>query len=442
MSKILLIYPPINALVPAKSTLLGLGYLASVLRNKGHEVIMKDLCLSNPEITFKFNVIPDVVGISSMFTEYKLNVFDMINAFKKWLPNTIQYIVGGAHASTFPEEMIEYADTVVVGEGEEVICDIVENRRKGIIIAERIRNLDNLPMPAWDLMMPDIKEMNRLSRKSPFLMRQPLVHIITSRGCPNNCTFCSVKVQWGRQWIARSAKNVVDEIEYLYRRGYREIHFNDDNCSVDRGRMYGICDEILQRALKVKIACPTGIHIGTLDKPLLKQMKKVGFYRLCFGIETGNQEMQVKIKKNINLDKAQQVIKDANDLGFWTSATFINHFPFATREVTAENLLFAYNSELDFPIFYTLNIQPKTEIAEELKRLNIEFTTDNFGKGTIDYFYQKFIGWTIKNPFTIIKLIKKIHSFEDLRYALGLIWFALTKIIFKKAITNETVRGR
>lgn len=367
---IILIYPPINVFVPAKSTLLGLGYLASVLRNKGYEVIIRDLCLTkNPEITFKFGIIPDVVGISSMFTEYKLNVFDMIDAFKKWFPNTIHFIIGGAHASTFPEEMIRYADTVVVGEGEEVICDIVENRRQGIIRAERIRNLDNLPMPAWDLMMDDIKEINRLSEKSPFIMRRPFVHMITSRGCPNNCTFCAVKVAWGRQWYARSPKNVVDEMEYLYKLGFREIHFNDDNFNVDKNRVYGICDEILKRNLKIKIACPTGIPIGNLDKFLLKEMKKAGFYRLCFGIETGNQEMQVKIKKNINLEKARQVIKDANDLGFWTSATFIVGFPNETYEQVIDTLEFSKTSGLDFPIFYNLNPQPKTEIYAECKSI-------------------------------------------------------------------------
>ena len=260
--------------------------------------------------------------------------------------------------------MIEFADTVVVGEGEEVICDIVENRRKGIIVAERIRNLDNLPMPAWDLMMYDVKEINRLSRKSPYIMRFPFVHIITSRGCPNNCTFCAVKVAWGRRWIARSASNVVDEMQYLNKLGFREIHFNDDNFSVDKWRVYEICDEILRRDLRVKIACPTGVHINNLDRPLLKQMKRAGFYRLCFGIETGNQEMQIKIKKNIDLDKARRVIEDANDLGFWTSATFIVGFPEETDEQINDTLRFAKVSGLDFPIFYNLNIQPKTEIYD------------------------------------------------------------------------------
>lgn len=297
-----------------------------------------------------------------MFTQYKQNTYDFIDFIRSIYKTHI--IVGGAHASTFPEDMSEYADTVVVGEGEEVIADIIENRREGIIRTNRITDLDSLPMPAWDLMMDDLKEINWLSRKSPFLMRRPLAHIITSRGCPNACTFCAVKVAWGRKWIYRSAKNVVDEIEYLYKLGFREIHFNDDNCSINKERMYAICEDIIARNIDIRIACPTGIHVATLDKRLLQTMRKAGFYRLCFGIETGNQEMQKKIKKNIDLEKAKKVIKDANDLGYWTSATFITGFPEETEEQTQDTFNFAKTSGIDFPIFYNLQIQPKTEMYE------------------------------------------------------------------------------
>ena len=155
-------------------------------------------------------------------------------------------------------------------------------------------------------------------------------------------------------------------MEYLYDMGFREIHFNDDNCSINKRRMYEICNAILYRGLDIKIACPTGIHIATLDKDLLATMKKAGFYRLCFGIETGSPEMQVEIKKNIDLDRAKEVIKDANDLGYWTAATFIVGFPNETIEQVAETLLFAKESNLDLPIFYELQYQPKTEIYENI----------------------------------------------------------------------------
>ena len=98
--------------------------------------------------------------------------------------------------------------------------------------------------------------------------------------------------------------------------------------------------------------------------PFIEKMKKAGFYRLCFGIETGNQEMQKKIKKNLDLDKARKVIEYANDVGFWTSATFIIGFPGETEAQQRDTLEFAKTSGLDLPIFYNLQIQPKTELYE------------------------------------------------------------------------------
>lgn len=359
--KVCLIYPPVDALVPAKSTLLGIGYLASVLRNRGHKVEIKDLIFSNRWQEFERY---DAICVSAMFTNNKNSTYDFLNYVKRYYPY-VHLIAGGNHASTFPEEVMEFVDTVVVGEGEEVICDVIENYRKGIIRTNRIQDLDKLPFPAWDLMWEDIQEINRRNWHTPFHIRKPFIHMITSRGCPNNCTFCAIKVAWGRQWIPRSAKNVVDEIEELYKLGFREIHFNDDNCSINKERMYDITQTIIDRRISIRIACPTGIHIGTLDNHILRQMKRAGFYRLCFGIETGNPQMQKCIKKNINLEKAKQVIKDANDLGFWTSATFIFDFPHETEEQRQDTMKFIKESQVDFPIFYNLNPQPKTEIYAE-----------------------------------------------------------------------------
>ena len=359
--KVLLIYPPIDVAVPAKSTLLGLGYLANVLRRGGHQVEIRDLISDSKFQDFRGY---DAICVSAMFTNTKESLYNFLNYVSTVFP-LIHLIVGGSHASTFPEEVIEYCDTVVCGEGEEVICNIIENHTEGIIRTERIRDLDKLPFPAWDLMWKDIKEINRRNRKTPFHIRKPFIHMITSRGCPNACTFCAVKVAWGRMWIPRSADNVVEEIESLYSLGFREIHFNDDNCSINKERMYRICELILKKRINIKIACPTGIHIATLDKSLLTLMKKAGFYRLCFGIETGSLELQKRIKKNINLEKAKQVIRDANDLGYWTSATFIFGFPRETEQDRRDTMDFIKDSQMDFPILYTLIPQPRTEIYAE-----------------------------------------------------------------------------
>ena len=163
-------------------------------------------------------------------------------------------------------------------EGEITICEVTErfknksgfdgvkgivHRVDGKVVIEQPRplidNLDNMPFPAWDMMTEDIAEFELTNRKNKFLMRKPVCHIITSRGCPNECYFCSVKLICGRKWRARSAKNVVDEIEFLKNKyGFAEFHFDDDNCSVSKRRMHDICDEILNRRLKIKLATPTG----------------------------------------------------------------------------------------------------------------------------------------------------------------------------------------
>ena len=422
--EILLIYPPISADIPVKSTLLGLGYIASVLRDNGHKVIIKD-CVNGYELV---ECRPDFVGISAMFTDYKQGVYDVIKTYRQVYPNA-HIIVGGAHASTFPDEMAGVADTVVVGEGEPVINNIVSNRLKGIIYSKRITNLDTIPMPAWDLMLPDIRRINELSKNSPFLMRTPIIHISTSRGCPNNCTFCAVKTIWGRNWYAFSAKYVVNEIAYLHLTyGFKEFHIVDDNCSIDRFRLLEICDEIIRRGLNVKIATPTGIQIKNLDKLLLRKMKQAGFYRLCFGIESGDPYMQMSIKKHINLRQAVKTIRYANRLGFWTSATFILGFPDELGRHRENTLKFAKQSGLDFAIFYQLNPQAKTEVSECIK-------IDTSG------FYKRFLWYKLLSPITYLNLIRKIKSLEDLRYMIRLCKIPI-RMVFKRRLDNEGVRGR
>jgi radical SAM superfamily enzyme YgiQ (UPF0313 family) len=216
--------------------------------------------------------------------------------------------------------------------------------------------------------------------------------------------------------------------------------------------MYAICDNIIRRNIDIRIACPTGIHINTLDKPLLKKMKQAGFYRLCFGIETGNQEMQKRIHKNIDLEKAKRVIKDANDLGFWTSATFIVGFPgegyryigdYDHTKPMYDTLTFPSYADLDFPIFYQWTPQPKTELWNEIAEKKLPCYAPNQLQPLLNWGYKGFIKYKLLMFFiTIPNLLKKIRSLEDLKYTLRLIIFALTHFVFRRSINNENILGR
>jgi magnesium-protoporphyrin IX monomethyl ester (oxidative) cyclase len=441
--RILLINPTItpkdtDIQPPIKALLIGLAYVGASLREKGHEVKIMD-CVRTPENQMtdkeiedeidKFN--PNVIGISCMFTTYKDDALRIAKIAKR---DNRLVVFGGSHASTFSEEISlnPFVDIVVIGEGEN--WDLT---KRGIQTPALEQNLDKFSFPAWDLLKEDMETIKEMGLKNRFIMRKPAIHLITSRGCPRECYFCSVKLIWGRNWRARSAVNVVREIEQLYKEGYREFYFMDDNFSVSKERTHQICDGIIGRGLNIKLAAPTGIAIDTLDELLLRKMKKAGFYRLCFGIETANAESQKIIKKRVNIEYAKKIIKIANKLGFWTSATFIIGFPHETLKEIKDTFDFMVETGMDFPVIHLLNPQPKTEVYEIMKKeglitddYDLSFAIGNGFKthlftnkdlhNIVAKLYRNFLIRKILSPKTYLNLPRKIGNFEDFRYMLGL----------------------
>jgi len=329
---------------------------------------------------------------------------------------------------------------------------------------EFIDNLDEIPFPAWNLLEKDMLVIGQEHKKNRYLMRRPAGFILSSRGCPKECYFCSVKLIWGRKWRMRSAKNVIEEIEFLKNKyKYREFYFVDDNSSVSKQRMHELCDELIKRKLNIKLTTPTGIAIETLDKDVLTKMKKAGFYRLCFGIESGSKDTQQIIKKRINHDKAKEIIAQANSLGFWTAATFIIGFPHETRDDIKKTIDFAKRSNLDFAIFYLLTPQPGTEVYEIFKaqklidldsyidpysdqwyKISITysngFKTLNFSnkdlQGILSEAYKEFILHKLFSIRTYTNLLKKVKSWEDFIYMLKLSTHPL-KIFFNMVLGTK-----
>ena len=317
--KILLIRPPVtyyrNVAVYSPYEPLGLMYLAAFLRkNNFADVAILDASAKNSVSRwdgdfFKIGTAdeslreeiaayaPDVVGISAMFTINSKGAHDTAAIVKSINPN-IPVLVGGAHASAFPECILRYVsvDYLVKGEGEITLLEFLKAwtesgdvsgvhglvyRKGGEICSapkrEFCRDLDAFPFPARDLVDMRIyldEYYNRTHAMSP-----PRATVVTSRGCPYNCIFCSIQSLWCRSYRARSPKNVVDEIEFLVSKyGVKEIAFFDDNLSFYRNRMAEICDEIFRRGLDIKWCTPNGIAIWTLDEELLRKMRRSG----CF----------------------------------------------------------------------------------------------------------------------------------------------------------------
>ena len=200
-----------------------------------------------------------------------------------------------------------------------------------------------------------------------FGKRVPYTEMITSRGCPNRCVFCVIHKMCGGFWRARSPKNVVDEIELLFEKyGVKEIHFVDDNLTLDKHRMEEICDEILHRGLDISWATTNGVHVNTLDEALLRKMKKAGCYSLCIGIESGNPYvLNQLIKKGISLEKVSEVVKSTKRVGMDVNGFFVLGFPGETRKTIEDTIQFAKSLDLDGAYFSIATPYPGTELYDQ-----------------------------------------------------------------------------
>lgn len=468
--KILFIYPPVthlgNRLSIKSHPPMGLLYLATYIRNLGYEVSLLDaladgfnnvICKKNttrvglnwPQIKNhikKFN--PDVIGISVMFTAYYDDALLLAKQIKKYNPK-IKIVFGGSHISTDPKSCLKnkFVDFAIYGEGEisfenllkaflsdknyKNINGLVYRDKSKIIVnppATLVKNLDDLPFPDWSFTDP-----KRYDPGDRPHMRKPCFVVETSRGCPNHCVYCSSFAVWQHHWRGRSAKNVVDEIEMLINKyGAKEICFYDDSMSVDKKRMADICKTIIKRKLDFKWSTPNGIAHWTLDKTLLKLMKKAGCYRITFGIESGDPLMRRWIGKPYSLEQAKDLTQYANNLGFWTLATNIIGFPYETREQIDKTLDYSINSDVDFASFFRLGLRPGAPVYEifkkegwlpkEKKKLFLEDLSCNTKNFTCDELieiqknmYSVFMNkrWSNKIK-TIKRLTKKIKNLEDL----------------------------
>lgn len=488
--RILLFYPPItvhgdDTTTPGMAPPLGLANLGAYLEQRGYDVKIIDALaegfnerkrgvnylrvgLSEKTIVEKINYYkPDIVGISTMFTAFASDAHDIAALVKKLLPKTL-VVFGGAHASAMSENVLKDKNVhlVVIGEGEETLLEIVRRfeekkrwdnilgtvvrgeKEKIIINGPRpfIEDLDSLPLPARHLLPMDLYLRSSENPEGSYVMRTPTTSMFTSRGCPNNCIYCAVPGIWGRRWRPWSAERVLSEIEHLVNRyGVKEIHFLDDNVSVSRERLEKICDGLIKRKIDIKWTCPNGIAIWTLDKEILLKMKKSGCYRLTFGIESGCPETQKFIRKNLNLDKAKEVMKIARDIGLWTFSTYIIGFPYETKEQMDQTFNYAINSNSDFVGFILLMPFPGTDVTKIMLKEGLikenDFEKTKIGalfsgyKGTRTKYFtplelKHFQGgahkrlmvsrlfWPITRP---ISLFRKIQSLENLKYAVRII---------------------
>ncbi len=394
--KILLLLPPypkdkifrksmknLGAILPP----LGIAYIAAVLEKDGHEIKIIDGPAQATVFEYDFidlerdikNFNPDVVGISASTSQID-HAKKALEIIKKYNKNCLT-ILGGPLISADPTALLslENVDYGVVGEAEKtfsIILNKYENKEKlegspGLLYRTEsgvksekppvIYNLDEIPIPARHLLNMS------LYRPSPANYRRlPATTMITSRGCPYKCIFCSRPTE-GMVWRPYSAERVVDEIEILVKEfGIKDIQMFDDTFTLDPKRTENICKGIIERNIDVSWNCMT--RVDRVTPELLKLMKQAGCYEIGIGIESGVQRVLDFIKKDLTPEKVRNGVQWAKDAGIDVRGFFMIGFPTETKEEILETIRFAKDLDIDVAQFMISTPFPGTEMWEISKK--------------------------------------------------------------------------
>jgi anaerobic magnesium-protoporphyrin IX monomethyl ester cyclase len=234
-----------------------------------------------------------------------------------------------------------------------------------------IRNLDEMPFAARDL-LPNGRYYDILTRKSP------ITFSITSRGCPFSCRFCSAGVYGGRTFRARSAGNVIAEMEEIRSQGFRDVTFFDDTFTVDRKRVIDICEGIGGTGISWRCLS----RADTLDREVLEAMRESGCYQIQFGVESGDPGMLIKMNKGISLEQTRRAFQWCDELSIETVGFFMLGYPGETQETVERTISFANELSPDFVTFNMFTPIPGSEDFESLKPRapwgSYNFTTTSF----------------------------------------------------------------
>ncbi len=292
------------------------------------EEYIKDNILKTVE-TFK----PDIIGIGCLFS----GAFDGLKQIAKTIKHnfpSIPIAIGGIHPTIFPKEILDkcgFIDYIILGEGDYTFNTLVDSitnkderyksingiafREKNIVKinpkTEFIKDLDSLPFIDYSLIdVEDYYNMDTSNWYSPKGLRvgQPF-SIISSRSCPNRCSFCAMRLINGDRWRARSPENVVDEIEHLYYNyGVRYFQFMDDNLTLNKKRIIAICKDIIERGLDIQFDPQNGVAINRLDEETIGYMVNAGLVKIDLPIESGDERIRNDcIHKHLPTEKIYEI---------------------------------------------------------------------------------------------------------------------------------------
>jgi radical SAM superfamily enzyme YgiQ (UPF0313 family) len=289
---------------------LGVGCLISVLRNEGNKVFFIDNYLKPSnfiEDGFLQDNNIDFVGIYANTICYRdtLRMLYEINGLREKRLWNGKIIIGGPHTSVAVDTIPDFVDYIVQGEGEKAISDIIDSELSERVIRRgRISDLDCLPFQPWDI----FTKMN-YDYNCDWLDIKPVFTMNTSRGCPFNCSFCSVGSIWGRQYTCLSAQRIISEIEYLIKNfSAKAIYFREDNFTLNKNRVIAFCEGLIGKELNIQWACETRVD-SICDEELVKLMSLAGCRAVYLGVESGSQKILDMLNKQTTVEQIEKTIR-------------------------------------------------------------------------------------------------------------------------------------
>jgi len=415
MDTVVLINPPLcyqngkPSVIDVSYPPLGILYLAGVLEKNKIKVIVLDIGAIKQDLSETIKVIknkkPLFVGISSM-TPNLQGVVTLAKEIKKETKTKI--CIGGPHASADPDiiNRIKFFDYAICGEGEQAIIELVKNIKKRkkiekIIKGQAVTNLDQIPFPA-----------RHLVNQKQYLK---IASLITSRGCPYNCYYCS-RPAIDNHVRCRSPKLIVKEMNSMYTFCKGNYIFQDDTFTINRQNTINLCNELIKQKKKYKWECLTRVEL--VDDELLKLMSKAGCRNITFGIESGDEKIRNEIiGKHFSNESILKAVNLCNKYKINPNGFFMFSHPTETKKEVQKTIDFILNNKFNIVGVSISTPFPGSKLwihAVKEKIIDLKFIDDfALGKAGLGYLgnYPVYIPKTLKKEWVYLQRRKMMRKF-------------------------------
>lgn len=374
MKKVALVLLPNPQLsTPTMHINLGVLYIASTIKQAGHGVKVIDLRGEKDVCAVDLGKMRDVNCVCLSATSGEIKFAKKLNKLIKKTDPKIKTIIGGAHASLYPKDCRGF-DVVVVGEGEKIIVDIIENNLTGIFKQERIKNLDEIHSPDWDLLPPEQMFSETLLPGEKYgKTTERGVTLIGSRGCSFNCAFCANIHRAPVTFL--SPRKMYQEVKLLCDKyNVNNFRFVDDMFTLNKNWLRAVCERFA--TLNIKYRCHT--RADSLTQEDLRLLKTSGCVELAIGVESGDPKVLKLVNKKETVDQFTKAVNMIKDVGIGTKVYLMSGLPGETEYSLEQTFNFMRKASPDKWTLSQFTPYPGCDIWKNPRKYGVNIVNTDF----------------------------------------------------------------